>query len=222
MTCSVPLATPFLSCQKKDDSGATKIVLQNLKKLFCFALCALLLSACSKDGDQGPIGPQGAQGVKGETGPSGADGQDGEDGEQGTTGTANVIYSDWIPSGLGEEIITETSAFFNIQTSELTPEIKATGLIMVYGRYTSTVAFIHPLPKSIFGTRLQHYEFTINELNQNITIRVYSIDGTAVGIPLYDDFRYIIVPGGVVASKSNKDYTKMTYGEITAHFGIEE
>ncbi|WP_339917970.1 collagen-like protein [Yeosuana marina] len=167
--------------------------------------------ACSKEGDQGPIGPQGEQGIPG------------VDGEQGEAGTANVIYSDWIASGFESPIVGANASFSIENIEELTDEIKSTGVIMVYGRYTDTYTHIEPLPKSIFGLRMQYYDFQVNDVNQNIAIWISSIDGSDIGIPIYDDYRYIIIPGGVPSSeKSAIDYSKMDYKEVLVHFNISE
>lgn len=185
-----------------------------MKKLFfIYILVSFFFVACSpNDGEDGAMGPQG---VQGEQGP------EGEQGEQGESGTANVVYSDWIPSGF-ESSIADTNAYFNIQNVEaLTDGVKANGYISVYGRYTAAYTIIEPLPKSIFGLRMQHYDFQINDINQNITIRITSIDGSNIEVPIYDEYRYIIIPGGVsTAGKSVADYSRMSYEEIVALFNI--
>ncbi|TXJ94615.1 collagen-like protein [Flagellimonas pelagia] len=191
-----------------------------MKKLFfIWTLVGIMFLACSPDdGEDGAIGPQGVQGEQGQTGPQG------EQGETGETGTANVIYSDWIPSGF-ESPIADTHASFPIQNvEELTDEIKANGYISVYGRYTTAYTIIEPLPKSIFGLRMQHYDFQINDLNQNINIWITSIDGSDIEIPIYDDYRYIIIPGGTpsTSGKSAMDYSKMSYEELVSLFHIPE
>lgn len=182
-----------------------------MKKLFfIWTLVGIMFLACSPDdGEDGAIGPQGVQGEQGQTG---------------ETGTANVIYSDWIPSGF-ESPIADTHASFPIQNvEELTDEIKANGYIAVYGRYTTAYTIIEPLPKSIFGLRMQHYDFQINDLNQNINIWITSIDGSDIEIPIYDDYRYIIIPGGTpsTSGKSAMDYSKMSYEELISLFHIPE
>lgn len=191
-----------------------------MKKLFfIWTLVGIMFLACSPDdGEDGAIGPQGVQGEQGQTGPQG------EQGETGETGTANVIYSDWIPSGF-ESPIADTHASFPIQNvEELTDEIKANGYISVYGRYTTAYTIIEPLPKSIFGLRMQHYDFQINDLNQNINIWITSIDGSDIEIPIYDDYRYIIIPGGTpsTSGKSAMDYSKMSYEQLVSLFHIPE
>lgn len=191
--------------------------MKNINKIIWTLLCGLLLMACTTEDDQGP---QGEQGVQGEQGPPGTDG---EDGEQGETGTANVIYSDWIPSGFEPPIASTNASFLIKNVDELTDEIKSTGVIMVYGRYTETYTHIELLPKSIFGLRMQYYDFQVNDINQNIAIKINSIDGSDIDIPIYDDYRYIIIPGGVPsATKSTTEYSKMDYNEVRRRFNIPE
>jgi len=189
------------------------------KLIFGCAFLGFIFLACSPDdGEDGAMGPQG---IQGEQGPAGAQG---DQGEQGETGTANVIYSDWIPSGFESPIAATSASFSILNVEELTDEIKATGYIAVYGKYTSIYTIIDPLPKSIFGLRMQHYDFQINDLNQNIAIWITSIDGSDIEIPIYDDYRYIIIPGGTpsTSGKAVVDYSKMSYEELVALFHIPE
>lgn len=172
-------------------------------------------------GEQGAEGAQGEQGPLGENGTDGSDGADGADGQQGETGTANVIYSDWIASDF-PTTINNTFDQWEIFAPELTQEIHDTGVILVYARIGT---LIYKLPDSFFVSIQEHWNFRLLDTNDTlIAIRVHSIDGSNIGTPfLNGDFRYVIIPGGAAASgKSSMDYTKMSYEEITAHFGIPE
>jgi len=189
------------------------------KLIYGWALLGLIFVACSPDdGEDGATGPQG---IQGEQGPAGIQG---EQGEQGEPGTANVIYSDWIPSGFASPIADINASFLIQNVKALTDEVKANGFIGVYGKYTTIYTIIDPLPKSLFGLRMQHYDFQINDLNQNIAIWISSIDGSDIGIPIYDDYRYIIIPGGTpsTSGKTAKDYSKMSYEELASLFHIPE
>ena len=194
------------------------------KPIFVITLLATLILSCSPDdGADGAIGPQGEQGPAGPQGIQGEQGPTGPQGEPGETGTANVIYSDWIPSGFDSPIAAVNASFAIENVEALTDEVKATVYIAVYGRYTQAYTIIQPLPKSLFGLRMQHYDFQINDLNQNIYIWISSIDGSDIEIPIYDDYRYIIIPrGNPAAGKSTLDYSKMSYKELIAHFNIPE
>ena len=182
-----------------------------------------LLSCSSEDGQDGAIGPEGPQGEQGEQGQQGEQGEQGIQGEQGDTGTANVIYSEWIPSGFPNPINSDFDQW-EMYAPELTQEIHDSGTILVYARVTTV---IYPVPNTFF-TSNEHWEFRLLDTNDTlIAIRVNSIDGGNIGSPVLNgDFRYILIPGGVPATTGKDgaplDYTKMTYEEVIAHFGIPE
>lgn len=184
------------------------------KRFFSVLFIASLMMACSKDdGNDGAVGPQGAQG---EQGPAGAQGESGEDGE---TGTANVIYSDWIVSGFEDDIMS-TSSTFEIDAPLLTDEIINNGVILVYGR---TPSIVYPLPATFPNTQEAYY-IRIPVSGGTLQVRVRTLDGSDVGGTIFDEYRYILIPGGTSAGKSaaSKDYSKMTYEEIVEHFNIPE
>jgi len=204
-----------------------------MKKILLFTTVLTLCMACSgedgMDGAMGVQGPQGEQGIAGTNGEDGANGEpgaDGENGDQGETGSANVIYSDWILNNFPESPILASSTFFNIEVPELTDEVKNTGLILVYARRISAPEnyTIQQLPITIYSTVNHHYDYDFfSSFNSNITIRLESIDDSPIGFPIYMEFRYIIVPGGIPSgSKSHIDFNKMNYEEIVAHFSIQE
>ena len=180
-----------------------------------------VMGACSsEDGEDGAIGPQGPQG---EQGPQGAPG---EQGEQGETGTANVIYSDWIESELDDDIIA-TGSGFDIDVPDLTQEIVNEGVVLVFGRNVPGLGSpdIFQLP---FITSSNFYSFRIEDA-EVLRITVASIDGTSVGTPFFEDYRYVIIPGGQRATGTGPgglgtsrevDYTHMTYEQIVEIFGI--
>ncbi len=179
-------------------------------------------------GEQGEQGPSGAQGEAGPAGPQGpqgedgTDGMDGQDGQQGQTGTANVIYSDWIEGGF-ETDISDGFDTFLITAPEVTQTILDTGVILVFAN--SNTNTIYQLPVTFFLNLNENYWFRVINVG-TINIGVEGVEGNnAIGNPfLNNQFRYIIIPGGVAASgKSSKiDYSKMSYKEIIAHFNIPE
>ncbi|KKN78011.1 hypothetical protein LCGC14_0354410 [marine sediment metagenome] len=208
------------------------------KQLVTLIFIASLLFACSKDdgkdGAIGPAGAQGEQGVAGSDGVDGADGVDGEDGEDGATGTANVIYSDWIDSEFDANINT-TSASFTIDAPSMTQEFIDTGVILVFGKSKpNPVSFdtdVYGLP-IVFGASLQQSHYFRAEAAEELDIVVAANEqGENVGVPFFGEYRYVLIPGEVEASNgigglgsktATLDYTKMSYEEVTAHFGIEE
>ncbi|MEL6975616.1 MAG: hypothetical protein AAGL29_09520 [Bacteroidota bacterium] len=190
---------------------------------FLFSL--FLLASCSgEDGEmgvQGPQGEQGPQGVQGEQGPQG------DQGEQGETGTANVIYSEWIDSEFDNNVIA-TGVGFDIDVPDLTQEIVNQGVVLVFGRNLPGLSSpdIMQLP---FVTGGNFYSFRIED-PEVLRITIASLDGSSVGTPFFEDYRYIIIPGGQPADTGDTitikgeqlDYSKMSYQEIITHFGIAE
>jgi len=192
---------------------------KTVKRFLSILFIVGLVAACSKDGDQGPIGPQGAQGEQGPAGPQGEDGQDGADGE---TGTANVIYSDWIVSEFEDDIIA-TASSFNVDAPELTQEIMDTGVILSYGKdeFAFNGTAVYQLP---YIDDDNQYFIRLSELGM-VRFRISSLDGTSIGTPFFEEYRYIIIPGGnptTAKSTDAVDYSKMTYEVVIAYFNIPE
>ncbi|SIS39270.1 Collagen triple helix repeat-containing protein [Zobellia uliginosa] len=207
--------------------------MKTLRNVLFLTLFGLLTIACSKEGDRGPEGPQG---IQGETGPAGADGQDGadgaqgepgEDGEDGATGTANVIFSDWIPSTFDNNIVA-TGAGIDIEAERLTNDIMNDGVVIVYGRNEElfTGNDIFPLPQVVGNNQ---HAFRLEKVG-TIRITILSTDGSSVGSPYFEKYRYVLIPGGQssegnegpgsLSKQQHLDYAKMSYDEIVAHFNI--
>jgi len=194
-------------------------------------------------GEQGPAGPEGEQGEQGNAGPQGPEGPQGEQGEQGATGpqgpggpegpkgepgTVNVIYSNWIPTELGSNVA-GTSQTFDIDFPEFSVAIHNAGTVLVYGRRLEagggTIdSFTYPIPVLFTGSLQLNYYFRIENNPGRIRILASSLDGGALGNAAYiEQFRYVVIPGGVPSSgKSGTDYSKMSYEELSAYFGIPE
>lgn len=209
---------------------------RKIRILIHLAVLGLLIASCSaEDGATGPIGPAGPQGEQGTAGTDGADGVDGADGtngeqgDQGDTGTANVIYSDWIDSEFDANI-TDPAAGIDLEAPGLTQEIIDQGTILVYGRNIVLPSNeIFPLPQIISN---DNHGFRVDS-PENIRLTISSLDGSAVGSRVIEDYRYILIPGGNPAggpgaggglgSKGEAmDYTKMSYQEVMQHFNIQE
>ncbi len=195
--------------------------MKNLVKLSWILVISISLFSCS-DGEDGAIGPEGQAGEQGEQGPTG---------EQGDTGTANVIYSDWIPSEFDANIIATGSSFI-IDAPSLTDEIIDRGVILVYGKTKpqdiTNDQDVIPLPIDYFGSRQQSYRYRAEGPGE-LGISVGSTDGGSVGETLFDEYRYVLIPGGIPAApsapgtvKSKVNYTTMSYQQITILFNIPE
>lgn len=210
-----------------------------------FALCLVTIS-CSK----GPMGPQGPQGVDGIQGPKGDDGEDGQDGatgaqgeqgEQGPEGpqgpqgpqgpagtgggSSTVIYSKWfslantewadstLPPEIGSQQITR--AFKN--APDITSNILDSGIVLSYIRHAT-----------IIGNQLmpyQIYNYVINFSPLPGRLIYYLSDPVtqnASGVFPPDDFeyRYIIIPGNVLASGRARSPKTMTYEEVCRQYKI--
>lgn len=186
-----------------------------MKRLFSLLFLACLLLACSKDGEIGPLGPQGPQGEQGEQGPAG---------QVGEPGTVNVIYSEWLPSPFTGFDQGNSFATGSIDAPELTAEIENQGAVLVYGKSSSGgISWALPF---VSVRDNQNYWFGPDTKGDATTIqlRVESLDSGAFGEELLlKEFRYILVPGGVIASgKSSLYEDKMSYEEITERFNIPE
>lgn len=197
----------------------TKLTRHVLGVLFVSVLCIGCSPEDGKDGATGPEGPQGEDGQQG---------IQGEQGEQGDTGTANVIYSEWIDSPLDGSIPSST-ANGSIDVPGLSQEIFDNGTVLLYGKAGSINVFALPFVGASGVS--YYYRLSVGSIN----IRMATVDGTDIGEPLFGQYRYIIIPGGVKASngiggisgkssstKSSQDYAGMSYEEIIAYFNISE
>lgn len=196
------------------------------------AVCLFIFSCEGEDGAIGPQGERGPQGEQGEPGESGEPGVNGDQGPQGNTGpqgdqgpqgdpgTANVMYSDWIQSPFPANITNVSLGFF-IDDDTITEEIINSGVVLVYGSSTNAFnQFVFALPHLSSGN---FYSFTITEVGM-LGIFVESINNDPVGMPLFDKYRYIIIPGSVLINKNQTsiDYTKLSYQEVIDLFNISE
>ena len=199
--------------------------IRNTTRIFSVLFMVSLFWACSKDGEIGPIGPQGPQGAQGTVG---QDGQDGADGQDGEPGTANVIYSDWFDTELGDNINAQTSSF-SVDFPESSATLLNSGAVFVFGRriFIDNITgdlyyYFYQLPHSFNGSG-NFYSFTVT--NGEIQIFVQTFDGTSVGNGAFiQQYRYVVIPGGVASSGKSitEDYTKMTYEEIAERFNIPD
>ena len=198
-------------------------------KLFMVLLTTVFFIACSgEDGVDGINGLNGIDGADGADGADGTDGADGAQGEQGETGTANVIFSDWIDSEF-ETNIASSAAGIDLEAESLTQEIIDQGTVLVYGRNIVLPSNeIFPLPQIISN---DNHGFRISEVG-SIRLTIVSLSGGAIGSRIFEDYRYVLIPGGqreggngggdISSRRLNIDFTKMTYQEIIDFFNIPE
>ena len=172
-------------------------------------------------GPRGETGPRGEQGARGLQGPQGP---------QGDPGTANVIYSEWVDFNLNTwsasfTFFGQTRREYHIDVPEITAAILSSGTVMVYIRLQGTSGSIQPLPligpilsstkDQILNFRLQTGKIVL-EFHNSVTDRDQDPGRFGTG----NQYRYVIIPGGIPAGKKNyfdlKDYFSVTkYFDIT-------
>ena len=211
--------------------------MKSTRKFFSLLFVVSLLLACSKDGEDGAIGPQGPQGEQGPAGPAGAAGEDGaqgaqgEQGEQGEPGTANVIYSEWVDTALGNAIA-GSSQSFTINAPEIDANILNFGTVLVFGRRLEILPgpvvniTVYALPIVFGAARQQSYFFVVNNSNQIMITVQANEEGESVGDGTFlEQYRYVIIPGGVASSGksfSTADYKNMSYEEVQELFDLQD
>ncbi len=184
----------------------------------------LLVVGCSKGpkGDTGTTGPQGPQGATGATG---------------ATGTANVIYSKWLNVTFASR--GDTTMFAQIPAPELSDSILNTGFVKVYWNAGSDAPggeFVLPLPINepfLFYTDTTYSTTTTLIANPYFyvdTIGIisnYDISSAQQGGYNYQQFRYIIVPGGIAGlpaqiGDAKKPLDWNNYNAVKQYFGIKD
>ncbi|MEM9681348.1 MAG: hypothetical protein AAF901_13580 [Bacteroidota bacterium] len=162
------------------------------------------------------------------SGSDGMDGVDGINGLDGEVGSANVIYSNWFPSQFPDEILNFNLQRFWVDAPDLTTDILDQGVILVFGRYSTTSStIVEQLPfTSVFRQQMYIHSYILpnDGTPARVNITVYPTGGGVIGQPLFDDYRYVIIPGGLptTAGKTQIDHTKMSYEEMIEHFGITD
>lgn len=174
-----------------------------------FAAISLFIVSCSKGdvGPEGPAGPQGPQGPQGAPGPA---------------GTANVIYSGWLDATFQEDSDqgNPTGTYYaEINAPKLTKEILTSGEMKVYINLGSADdPYIAPLPMSDpFYDVYCSAEFFLQTifLYSNYDLSTVTENGVK-----YQQFRYILIPGGTSARVAQPDWND--YNKIKAFYGLPD
>ena len=199
----------------------------NMPRFLYFLMAfALLVAACGKDGDAGPAGPPGP------AGPQGPGGAAGPGGPQGEPGTANVIYSDWLDVGYGEDtvVFAPGDTLFRfigvIDAPKITNEILANSDIKVYLNLgTAAQPFVAGLPLSdfsiygIFLTVTPVFEEGLVSLWSNVNAGTYLNDANQKEW----QYRYIIIPGGTAARKAaGADVDWNNYKSVQKYLNLKD
>lgn len=197
----------------------------SIKTILIMALSMALVTSCSsEDGEDGATGPQGAQGP---AGPAGPQGDQGAQGEQGESGTANVIYSDWIASEFGSLAAAEESEQLLV-TFSIAEFNNDDDVLLVYGRNEINVISneVYQLPFELISQN-EIYRYRLSEGSGFTALYVEALasDGGTNVYTYFDDYRYVVIPGGVSASAKltpDMDLSKMSYEEVVELFNIPE
>lgn len=214
--------------------------------LLVFA-CIFIVVSCTKEGPAGPAGPQGQQGnagltgLTGATGPAGPTGPTGPTGPQGPAGTANVIYSAWASytTGWNDTTIFSLTYGRRIQTvTSLTQAIIDNGVLLTYVKVASEPDNIHQMPFQYYFSNATTFENhrSIGVLGK--IIYLYQINNgttTLGGAPILNQYRWIIIPGGVLGGRTSEPaaeingqvYTQtqlqnMPYAQVCSLLGIPQ
>ncbi|WP_130735102.1 hypothetical protein [Flavobacterium sp. J27] len=162
----------------------------------------------------------------GKDGINGVDGADGTTGPQGPAGTANVIYSNWIPANFSGS--STSIKYMGIDFPASMPSassIKNTHTLLVYFTGYGD-GNVYQLPVLDFRGAQFTAGFgsaSISASDINITAKAISgsLNDQQISPSLGAKFRYVLIPGGVLANKKGtNDYTKMNYEAICDFFNI--
>lgn len=183
-----------------------------LLSLLLIAL-AFISFNCTKEGPEGPAGATGPQG------PAGAAGAPGSTGAQGPAGTANVTYSAWFTAGAWIGSGT-TFAYFDRAAPGVTASIRDQGVILAYTRLSGDATNIRPLPAtSGTGATYVIRNFFSNAVG---SIRFTAEGAAAVTPSAADEYRYVLIPGGVLGGRGTTtiDPRTLSYEEVCAMYNI--
>jgi hypothetical protein len=195
-----------------------------MKKIFSLfsvaVVAALLIVSCSKTGDTGPAGATGATGATGPAGANGTNGTNGAKGDtgatgaKGDTGTANVIYSTWLQvaftaNGEGGQYIA------SIPAPDLTMGILDSGDVRVYCSFAPGHQAVSALPTSDWAYSLEEGKIDLTAM--------HDASSTPAGPNAYMfEYRYIIIPGGVMASGIKAGINWNDYKQVAAYLHLPD
>ncbi len=172
----------------------------DLKVLTALFAITILFAYCKK-------GDTGATGATGPAGPAGAAGAAGATGPKGDTGTANVMYSSWL--NLSFTADSSIGYYTDLTVPGIDTSMLSTGEMKVYINVnTPQEPVILPLPYfDATGSSVQPLFFLQGiELQASFDASTYTDSSGAV----YQQYRYILIPGGVLTGKQAhpdwKDY----------------
>ena len=148
------------------------------------------------------------------------DGENGKDGSDGAAGTANVMYSEWLsmPTGQNVTIDGTPGKAFDFAAPQITADILSNGVVLSYVKFDSTNIFSLPYTSTAGG--LINTISPITAVGNLKLFRFRHDGGGAVSIGSGVQVRYVVIPGGVAAKRS--DYSMMSYKQVCAMLNIPE
>ncbi|WP_211352234.1 hypothetical protein [Dinghuibacter silviterrae] len=174
------------------------------RMLFAYLLLmATLYMSCSKTGPAGPAGATGATGAAGPQGP------------QGATGTANVIYSNWNTAINLRDTNFDGSNYvlMTLLAPSLTSADLNTATVLVYFTFGDGD---FPLPyMNDAGGKTSIISF-IPEAGQILITRYTTDNSASVTLGTLNQYRFVIIPGGVNVPDS------FDYATVCAFYHITE
>ncbi len=204
-----------------------------------------------KDGARGPAGPRGPAGADGEdgkdgiqgpagpSGPGGPAGPAGKDGENGKDGNANVFSSLWKSITTSEQIPPYPIDLLNrvkdtvfdgsnysiggIRAPEFTPTRLANSVVMVYMRYYDSnhlTAFNLPYVSAASGK-----VSTVSFYTQPYALRLLRFahdNSNTVKLNYSLQFKYVIIPKGLVANARSNGVDLNNLAQTAAYFKLED
>jgi hypothetical protein len=134
-------------------------------------------------------------------------------------GTANVIYSGWFEAGSYINSGTQ-SAYVEKTAPAISQEIIDEGVVLAYTKLISDNGFVRPLPATTFDINDAIWNYVIPGAG-SIRFTVKTIDGGNISPAGTNQYRYVIIPGGVSLNKK-KTLKQMPYKEIKKRFGLQD
>lgn len=134
-------------------------------------------------------------------------------------GTANVIYSGWFEAGSYTNGGTE-SAYVEKSAPVISQEIIDDGVVLAFTKLISDNGFVRPLPATTIDINDAIWNYVIPEAG-SIRFTVKTTDGGNISPAGTNQYRYVIIPGGVSLNKK-KILKQMPYKEIKKQFGLQD
>jgi len=188
----------------------------HLRRFAALAVLATLVAIAAIGCGKGDTGPTGPAGPTGSVGPTGA---------VGPTGTANVIHSAWkAPTGPSRDTTMDGTLmkYYTVTAEPLTQAYVDSALVLVYMKTGTLGPYLLPYQSTAGGV-----ENTLGNFFKPGLIYITRITPSAtsyaglISLPSLQ-YRYIIVPGGVLGTGMREVIDWSDYAAVKARFGLED